>query len=516
MKKFISLALALVMALSLATVAWGATTVTDIAGLTSAVAAGGDIVLGADMEISTSLRVSTNVNLDLNGHTLVGPHNYVGGTNLYAFIVESGTLTLTDTSAAQTGEIACKYSGIETKGGTFVMNGGKITAGDMSMAAAIVNYGGSVIINDGVVNAYDTAVSTMAYFAATATTEINGGEVSLLSSANNYAVFETGGAYNTGSASVEINGGDVNSNGAAFAAYDTTTGTAAMEIAGGTFDTDVSAYLAPGTVLENGVVKTDISGAKTSYNGLYLKGTNQGAVISANPISLGYYKANAAKYDKVDGHVTAKGNVAYFLADDLAYSGVYVQVSTLAQADVVAYADAAGKIVKFYLDDISDATYFEGVAFNNFGEKCGQVDMDPVVGVTYYTVKGDLTKAVYASAETGSNLMVGGKLVTVNPAPVATAYVGHTVVSEMEDGKLVKVYCSACGLQAVEAPNYMSIPKGADQTGLTDNWYWAGITAGTSTDKVQSAQTFDAGIAMYVGMSVMAACGSAVVLKKKD
>ena len=37
-----------------------------------------------------------------------------------------------------------------------------------------------------------------------------------------------------------------------------------------------------------------------------------------------------------------------------------------------------------------------------------------------------------------------------------------------------------------------------------------------STDKVQSADTFDAGIAMYVGMSVMAAAGSAVVLKKKD
>ena len=35
-------------------------------------------------------------------------------------------------------------------------------------------------------------------------------------------------------------------------------------------------------------------------------------------------------------------------------------------------------------------------------------------------------------------------------------------------------------------------------------------------DKVESAETFDAGIAMYVGMSVMAAAGSAVVLKKKD
>ena len=44
----------------------------------------------------------------------------------------------------------------------------------------------------------------------------------------------------------------------------------------------------------------------------------------------------------------------------------------------------------------------------------------------------------------------------------------------------------------------------------------ASAPAADATDKVESAETFDAGIAMYVGMSVMAAAGSAVVLKKKD
>ena len=43
-----------------------------------------------------------------------------------------------------------------------------------------------------------------------------------------------------------------------------------------------------------------------------------------------------------------------------------------------------------------------------------------------------------------------------------------------------------------------------------------GSAAATDSAVVESAQTFDAGIAMYVGMSVMAAAGSAVVLKKKD
>ena len=65
--------------------------------------------------------------------------------------------------------------------------------------------------------------------------------------------------------------------------------------------------------------------------------------------------------------------------------------------------------------------------------------------------------------------------------------------------------------------------------GVAKNYYYvAGTAANTitgtivgvpttpSTDKVQSAETFDAGIAMYVGMSVMAAAGSVVVLKKRE
>jgi len=97
--------------------------------LEAAVAAGGEVTLLKDAEIETTLKVKKDVKLDLNGWTLTAPHNYNnGGQNLYGFIVEEGaTLTLDDSSEAQTGEISCKYSGIETKGGTFVMDGGKIT-----------------------------------------------------------------------------------------------------------------------------------------------------------------------------------------------------------------------------------------------------------------------------------------------------------------------------------------------------------------------------------------------------
>jgi len=258
MKKFLSLIMAVAM-VAMMSVASFAATVTDIQGLTDAVAAGGDVVLGADIEISTSLRITTDVNLDLNGRTLIGPHNYVGGQNLYAFIVESGTLTLDDTSDAQTGEIDCQYSGIETKGGSFVMNGGKITAADLEMAVAVVNYGGSVTINDGVIDAYDTAVTTMAFFADTATTKIKGGEINLIESENNYAVFEVGGQYNDGSADVSVSAGEINSNSGATFVKDTSNGEVTTEVRGGTFSnpTDVEDYLADGAVVgEDGVVTT--------------------------------------------------------------------------------------------------------------------------------------------------------------------------------------------------------------------------------------------------------------------
>jgi len=253
MKKFLSLIMAIAM-VAMMSVASFAATVTDIQGLTDAVAAGGDVVLGADIEISTSLRVENNVNLDLNGWTLTGPHNYVGGQNLYAFIVDvGGTLTLDDNSDAQTGEIDCQYSGIETKGGTFIMNGGKITAGDMLYAAAIVNYGGSVVINDGEVKAYDTAISTQAYFTDTASTQINGGEVSLVEgNAEPYVLIQVGGEYNNGSTSLEVTGGELSGQYNIYVDTQSNAGGSMdVEVSGGSFTEDVTEYLAEDATMED-------------------------------------------------------------------------------------------------------------------------------------------------------------------------------------------------------------------------------------------------------------------------
>ena len=51
---------------------------------------------------------------------------------------------------------------------------------------------------------------------------------------------------------------------------------------------------------------------------------------------------------------------------------------------------------------------------------------------------------------------------------------------------------------------------------LADSWYVATAkTADTTTDTNKSPKTFDAGIAMYVGMALTSVAGSAVVIGKK-
>ena len=249
--------------------------------------------------------------------------------------------------------------------------------------------------------------------------------------------------------------------------------------------------------------------AATEYSGLYMKDVNDVETVIED-VTLTVVPAKAVKYDKVTGEALEAGVIAHYTDG----TTNYVKAAGLADADVVVYADAACKIVKFYLTAVEYVEYYDGAVFTNFGEKCGQVDMEPAEKVTYYTVKGADFAVVAGDKEGDAALMVGGKLVEVNSSAVATEKVGHAIVTEVEDGEISKLYCGVCNMQAVEAANAMSVPKGADQTGLVGNWYWAGTAV--EGEKVESAKTFDAGIAMYVGMSVMAAAGSAVVLKKKD
>ena len=240
---------------------------------------------------------------------------------------------------------------------------------------------------------------------------------------------------------------------------------------------------------------------------VYAKATTKGAEATATNVD--YIAATETKDEK--GNVI-EGNIAYYTLS--AFDGNYALVDSLAKADVVVTYDEAGKSVLLYLDLLtSDVDYIGAAAVTNVGTKCGQYNLD--AKQTYYV---DADGIVYEAAKAGAvTLKVGDKFVTATETEydLDEAKVPHVAIPVVDPVKGIVGYkCNTCGLAAVEAPNYASIPANADQDNLTGNWYWPAAAAATTTG-VTSAKTFDAGVAMYAGLALMSVAGSAVVIGKK-
>ena len=242
----------------------------------------------------------------------------------------------------------------------------------------------------------------------------------------------------------------------------------------------------------------------------YLKGTNVGA--SEVKTTLTYTGNTDPK--TTDGKTVA-GVYAHYTE---ATYGDFIVVNSLADATAVLYSDEACKNVIMYLGQVEVVSYFTGKVYNDFADVCGKFDKPANYDATktYYTYEdnGTTKLAVAAgSSETADKLLtVDGKVVRV--VTLVATKVQHTAVPTVKDGKITGYTCSKCKAVAVEAPNYASIPAGADTTNLTGNWYWTTATT-PSTDTNKSPKTFDAGIAMYVGMALTSVAGSAVVIGKK-
>ncbi len=243
----------------------------------------------------------------------------------------------------------------------------------------------------------------------------------------------------------------------------------------------------------------------------YLKGTNAGA--TAVEATLTYTGNTDPK--TTDGK-TAAGVYAHYTE---ATYGNYIVVSSLAEANAVLYSDKDCKNVVMYLGKVEVTSYFTGKVYNDFADVCGKFDKPASYDSTktYYTYEdnGTTKLAVAAgSSDTADKLLtVDGKVVRVVTLPATK--VQHVAVPTIKDGKVTGYTCSKCKAVAVEAANYASIPSGADTTGLTGNWYWTTTTTPSTDTTKPSPKTFDAGIAMYVGMALTSVAGSAVVIGKK-
>ena len=231
------------------------------------------------------------------------------------------------------------------------------------------------------------------------------------------------------------------------------------------------------------------------------------------------------------------------------YSITYTSISGATQtADLfmeVAKANATfalknnGKMI--YLVDIADTYNADAIATAVVIDSIVVPADDEVdCGDAYATVNGeDVPVPYYVSGDdvygtVGANWgYFKGEFVAIGAAPSFKAHVWDmdTVIVKATDVKgvvvPVSVECADCE-KTFKVVNALAFDNTwvefVDYQNFTTKYvgeYFVVLEtvaadAPAAGDKVESAETFDAGIAMYVGMSVMAAAGSAVVLKKKD
>ena len=207
-------------------------------------------------------------------------------------------------------------------------------------------------------------------------------------------------------------------------------------------------------------------------------------------------------------------------------------VTYAGKTDVLYYVTVAGTdAANFYYDE-------EVKAFNNWGLKCGQINntgWSTALKAEDYFMASDYVVYMAAPAGVGVNYLLDG--VVVSGIAVGPTIDHHFVASNFKydaaTGANVPTaaLCTTCTQTTTAIYKIGKAPANAVVKPLyvdgrvSDVWEVVpvatsagGAVSVPSTDKtVTSAETFDAGIAMYVGMSVMAAAGSAVVIgKKKD
>ena len=183
----------------------------------------------------------------------------------------------------------------------------------------------------------------------------------------------------------------------------------------------------------------------------------------------------------------------------------------------------------YFMIKVSAVDYNYGTAsvFTDWGTLCGQyAKPDDYASRDYAKVTlYDGKDYVYRLAETASNadaeknVLIDGFVYTVDTAALDT--IAHNWVASKLDktGKVEEYTCSICKTVAKVYESVNLVPAGMTvekfQGDIIAFNYTVGTPGKTNTSGVNSAKTFDAGVAMYVGMSLLSVAGGAVVIGKK-
>ena len=254
------------------------------------------------------------------------------------------------------------------------------------------------------------------------------------------------------------------------------------------------------------------------------------ALTSATAYVVESYTAVSTKVDTTDGVALTSYIPGYYTVDN---NGTKAYLYEVADAACASARIFKGDAFVTYVAEFSapyTAWTSAAVTFVAEGEGCGTYPTDVYVNTVTYAAAEAVAGGSAASFAImdGKFVFLSGTAASPTPHDFQKAAYDWTEASltykSTTDNTVVAITCEDCDKTFTVVKKIPATYKGLTYTNAQNlNGYIVllqDVVAATPStpagDKVESAETFDAGIAMYVGMSVMAAAGSAVVLKKKD
>ena len=238
---------------------------------------------------------------------------------------------------------------------------------------------------------------------------------------------------------------------------------------------------------------------------------------------IAYYTFNTA----ID--MNGDGNAEYATTDMFVMSTTYDKDASFAvkAADDSAVGTQTSPEALYFMTKVTAVQYIvTGEKFTAWGDLCGQYkkpsNADTVTYAKYTYAGNEKVQALLKNAtdtNPAKNVLIDG--IVLELADVVEKTPHNWVASAWDkDSKPTAYKCSVCGtVGTVVASPYDPATRGHQVEKLGEGVYvyfdYTPGTANNGTGSASSPKTFDAGIAMYVGMALTSVAGSAVVIGKK-
>ncbi|MCD8181234.1 MAG: hypothetical protein LUF26_07145, partial [Firmicutes bacterium] len=422
----------------------------------------GTITLTEDITLTAQYTFDSDVTIDLNGHTISNTTTYNAAKSIRsAFIVPSGvTVTVTDNSEDKNGKMTT------------------------STLPEIFKVNGSLVLNSGTLEVYNTSVSTTVYgvrLYSNASFEMNGGTVSMYSSKGNVYGVYAGCDSTAGSegSTATINGGTINVESATTSASYKAAGvycqgstleitdvtmnvisssSATKEIYGIYATSQYSDTDGSGVTVSGGTITVD---AKTSGDamGVYVKSTTD-VEISGGTIDVDAQSGQTADGVYVvanggtvaisgdDTEITAAGNAIYVSSNTSGTAGSTINVTggtlTSESGSAIAVGDdatsaivvAGGTLVSaegndnIAIADSADVTSATVSESTNTSTDNTGTDFTPTDGASVTVSGSGVNEAALAQAQSSDDLS-GVSSYTINRTDTVT-YESYTTDEDSE------------------------------------------------------------------------------------